>query len=143
MNILILAKDGGASWAMDLSIVFPYIISFLTTLISGMALYIAKKLYDKNTELRAQRKEANIKKEMEREECEKARDKLTVSQARRAIRATMLEHLNNGYVTVTDYDETEEDFKAYEALGGDGSLHHLHDRWINLKIKDEVSERSN
>ena len=137
MNILILAKDGGTPWAMDLSIVFPYIISFLTTLISGMALYITKKLYDKNTELREQRKTANLKREH-------ASDVLMLATARKNIKEEMMEHLNKGYVTTAEYEEVEEAYNAYVDCGGNGTLHHLHDdRWVNLKIKDEISERGN
>ena len=137
MNILILAKDGGAPWTMDLSIAFPYIISFLTTLISGMALYITKKLYDKNTELREQRKTANLKREH-------ASDVLMLATARKNIKEEMMEQRNKGYVTTTEYEEVEEAYNAYVDCGGNGTLHHLHDdRWINLKIKDEISERGN
>lgn len=137
MNILILAKDSGIPWAMDLSIVFPYIISFLTTLISGMALYITKKLYDKNTELRGQRKTANLKREH-------ASDVLMLAMARKNIKEEMMEQLNKGYVTTAEYEEVEEAYNAYVDCGGNGTLHHLHDdRWINLKIKDEISERGN
>lgn len=136
MHILILAKDGGAPWAIDLSIVFPYIISFLTTLISGMALYITKKLYDKNTELREQRKTANLKREH-------ASDVLMLAIARKNIKEEMMEHLNRGYVTTTEYEEVEEAYNAYVDCGGNGTLHHLHnDRWIKLKIRDDI-ERSN
>lgn len=124
-------------WSIDLATIFPYVMTLVFGILSTISTTMLKRTMDKNTELRAQRKEANIKKELEREEREKARDKLTVSQARRAIRATMLEHLDNGYVNITDYDETEGDFKAYEALGGDGMLHHLHDRWLKLKVVDD------
>lgn len=136
MHILILAKDGVAPWTMDLSIVFPYIISFLTTLISGMALYITKKLYDKNIELREQRKTANLKREH-------ASDVLMLVTARKSIKEEMMEQLNRGYVTTTEYEEVEEAYNAYVDCGGNGTLHHLHDdRWVNLKIRDDI-ERSN
>lgn len=124
-------------WSMDLATIFPYIMTLVFGILSSVSTMLLKRTMDKNVELRAQRKEQNIKREEEREERERARDKLTVSQSRRSIRATMLEHLNQGYVTITEYDETEDDFKAYEALGGDGSLHHLHDKWVRLKVVDD------
>lgn len=110
---------------------FPYLISVAMSFVSGMSLYITKKLYDKNVELREQRKEANIKREH-------ATQKLILATARRDLKDEMMDHLNRGYVTTAEYEEIEETFKAYVECGGNGTVHHLHDeRWSKLKIMDE------
>ena len=116
---------------MSIVNLFPYIVSLVMTVLSGFLGVLLQQVYKKNVELREHRKAENLKRE-------RAMDILVLASARRDIKHDMMEQLERGYVTLSEYEETEEAFRAYVDRGGNGTLHHLHDdRWKLLKIKEE------
>lgn len=123
---------------MNLQKIDPYVLSLVFGVTQAVSIFVIEKLISKNTELRRQRKEANMKKESDHENLERARDALTLASSRKNIKDEMMEGLERGFVRLAEYQEIEEAYKAYTVLGGNGTLHHLHDdRWVNLKIVED------
>lgn len=109
----------------------PYIISILASITSSMAIFLLKKMYTNNIELKKKNREDSKLRQASMEE-------LLLSTARRSIKEEMMEHINKNYVTIREFDETNKAYQAYVSLGGNGTLHHLHDdKWIKLKIYDD------
>lgn len=111
--------------------VLPYIISVVASVTSGMAVFLLQKMYNRNTELREKSRE-------DAKERQASMEELLLSTARSAIKEEMMGHINKNYVTVREFDETNKAYQAYVRLGGNGTLHHLHDdKWIKLKIYED------
>ena len=113
-----------------------YLISLSTTLavsvLSGLFLFYFKE----SKRLKEQYKKEIVEAQKKATEKQNNHDDLLLGVARILLTSTMMEALERGFTTQSEYEIVAELYKPYRANGGNGVVKHIfEDRYQTLKVK--------
>lgn len=112
--------------------------------ISVFTTYLAHKVKQRDEEMRVYRKEREEKEaaEMARRASEdQSRDQLTLGMARTMLLLNYDRAMDKGYYTVTERDVYHELYTAYSGAGGNGVIHELAEKIVELPTEPPKRDR--
>ena len=115
--------------------IMPWLVSLISTGISALVVTQLKVLLNKNEELRAKRKEENIKKEKAREAKEERLNELTLGIARLILLDRMEKAIERGYTYDSENTVITKLYRAYRGSGGNTVVEKIYnDQFSKLTI---------
>ena len=107
-------------------------VSLIASFLSGVLLFT----YKENKRLKKEHTKELENTQKKAAEKQNNMDELLLGLARILLTRTMMEALERGYTTQSEYEVVTELYKPYRANGGNGVVKHIfEDRYQTLKVK--------
>lgn len=135
MNIITMVARHPTFFQIFFDKLLPWVVSLISTGISALVVTQLKSLLKKNEELRARRKEENIKKEKAREARSERLNDLTLGIARLVLLERMEKAIERGYTYDSENTVITKLYKAYRGSGGNTVVEKIYkDQFSKLTI---------